>query len=519
MKIYYTGRKTLRIILFSIIAITILAVIINFVLVSSRLSRQGFDYTGWDEELVRLSNRLPRYTIEASFHEEEKLVKAAWQLDYTNNTGADLDELYFILHPNAFSSREDPPFPDDQLDQAYPEGFSKGYIRILKVESDHGISHETEGKRREFLRVDLNTPLKKGDSIIINMEFEVKLPQCLGRFGYGQHTVNITNWYPILAVCDRDTGWSLYPYYEIGDPFYSDVANYKVTICAPKDYEIACTGVADKVENQGDNNIWHVEALGVRDFAWIMSDGFMVSQETADDILVKSYYFSRPSGTKALEYGRDAIKIFNRYFGRYPYPQFSIVQADFYIGGMEYPNVILNDKSLYSTGSRFMLEYVTVHETAHQWWYGLVGNDQVMEAWLDEGLTEYSTVLYFEEKYGEQRGRAVYEGVVEGKYMAYKNTYGVPEEGREVILKPTYRFKGWLTYDALVYGKGAMVFDSLRQQMGDDTFKKVLARYYDEMRFKNATTQDFINICNKVTKKDWTDFFEDWLFDETPSHE
>jgi hypothetical protein len=520
LKIYYTSRKTLRTILVSIVVITILAVIINYVLVNSQLSNRGPDYAGWDEELVRLSDELPCYTLDVSFHEQEKLVRAALQLDYTNNTGTGLGELYFILHPNAFSSRGDVPFPDDQLDQAYPEGFSEGYIDILKVESDYGIAHEIEGERGEFLRVDLYTPLKAGDSIVLNMEFEVKLPNSLGRFGYGEYTYNITNWYPILAVYDREVGWSLYPYYDIGDPFYSDVANYKVTITVPKDYEVACTGVVNGITEYDDVNSWHIEAMVVRDFAWILSDEFMVSEERVDDTLVKSYYYSRHSGTKALEYGRDAIEIFNEYFGDYPYPQFSIVQADFYIGGMEYPNLVLNDKSLYNTGSQFMLEYVTVHETAHQWWYGLVGSDQVMESWLDEGLTEYSTVIYFEEKYGRERGQAIYEGLVEGKYQSYKNRLNaLDQEQDDTILKPTYQFEDWMAYDALVYGKGAMVFHNLRREMGDDTFKEVLTRYYNEMRFKNATTQDLIDICNKVTNRDWKDFFEDWLFDEFPSDE
>ena len=97
-----------------------------------------------------------------------------------------------------------------------------------------------------------------------------------------------------------------------------------------------------------------------------------------------------------LKAGIDSIKTFNNLFGEYPYDTYSVIASDFYIGGMEYPTLVMIDQSLYNEKDKFLLEYVIAHETAHQWWYSVIGNDEISEPWLDEALTEYSTILYFE---------------------------------------------------------------------------------------------------------------------------
>src|SRR5699024_3207279 len=136
---------------------------------------------------------------------------------------------------------------------------------------------------------------------------------------------------------------------------------------------------------------------------------------------------------------------------KYPYSQFSVVEADFYIGGMEYPNLVMIDQSLYSDDSEEYLELVTVHETAHQWWYGVVGNNQIEEAWLDEGLTEYSTLLYYRHRYGQKKMDAIsFKMIGKGKYQGL-SVYTQGKEIDETIAKPIYRFSDWLTYDFLVY--------------------------------------------------------------------
>src|SRR5690554_6532702 len=137
---------------------------------------------------------------------------------------------------------------------------------------------------------------------------------------------------------------------------------------------------------------------------------------------------------------------------------------------MEYPNLIMLDRSLYSGVNLNWLELVTAHETAHQWWCGLVGNDQINNSWMDEALTEYSTVLYYGLIYDSKKEMEVYNSLIgEGKYNLYKALMDTLDKD-ETIHKPVYEFSSLYTYDALVYGKGAMMFHQLRQELGDELF-------------------------------------------------
>ena len=206
---------------------------------------------------------------------------------------------------------------------------------------------------------------------------------------------------------------------------------------------------------------------------------------------------------QALDHAQNALFFFNDYFGQYPYDEYCVVASDFYIGGMEYPNLVIIGVDFYSPGE--FLEYVVVHETAHQWWYGLVGNNQIEEAWLDEALAEYSTLLYYEYFYGRKTGQKVYEEAIFNPYKLYEvsNTPGP-------ILRPLSDFTDWKDYSAAVYYKGAIMLKELEGRMGKGNFRKHCATILKSL-YKNATTADFIKALNHVTGVDWTDYIYNWL--------
>ncbi|MFO7154249.1 MAG: M1 family metallopeptidase [Caldicoprobacter oshimai] len=463
---------------------------------------------GADAELLKASEGLNWYGIAVVFDPEQAKLSCTQTVEYKNNHNVEFDRLYFHLYPNAFRDEDRVPFFAEEKQRAYPNGFSPGWLDIeLVTVNGNSVEFNIGGYSSDILSIVLSTPLKPGQIARIDMIYTVKLPNCIGRFGYGQHTFNVTNWYPIVGVYDY-TGWNTDPYYPIGDPFYSDVANYRVEIKAPSDYTIAATGEAINVKVEGDYKVWEFQALAVRDFAWIASKDFEVLSRSVDGITVYSYFLpeSRDGGEKVLDCAAAAVEIFNRRFGRYPYSQLSVVQSDFFVGGMEYPCLVMIDQSLYGREQQW-LEYVTVHETAHQWWYAVVGNDQIDEAWLDEALTEYSTILYYENRYGEDVGKEVYDNVIVNGKCSYLQKYHV--QGLvHTIDQPVYRFTDWLTYDLVVYGKGASLFNDLRQAVGHQTFYRILQEYYEDNKFKNATAVQLIKACEEVTGKSWEDFFE-----------
>jgi hypothetical protein len=511
MKVYYITQKTIKTLLLIAVVVILGIAAWDAWQTHSAKSPQYNNVTPLLPSAVsERTEGLDHYTIDVNLDAKNHKLHAVQNVMYTNRESTALKEVYFHLYPNAYRSQDTAPFEKQDMASAYPNGFSAGGIDIKSVKiNGKPVSFEITGRDNTVMKLILPSLLQNGRELEIDMEYDIILPNSVGRFGYGDYTFNITNWYPILAVYDKG-GWHTDPYYAIGDPFYSDMADYDVTITAPSSFTIASTGAITGTDKQGDKQHWTVSAKAVRDFAWVASDNFSVLQGKIGDTTVRSYHFSRQSGQKALEYASDALSIFNDAFGLYPYGQFSVVQADFFIGGMEYPNLVMIDQSLYTSMTRDILEYVVVHETAHQWWYGVVGNDEVNEPWLDEALAEYSTIMYFEKKYGQEMKDKVFNNMVKAKYNTL-DQYISQGETDEAILRPVYEFENEYVYDILVYGKGAMMLDALRQKVGNDAFDSILKEYYKQRAFTNATTQDFIEISKKISKMELDDFFDEWL--------
>ncbi|NLI60312.1 MAG: M1 family metallopeptidase [Clostridiales bacterium] len=460
------------------------------------------------------SKDLTWYGIDVDFNPKVGRIDCQQRTYYINTEDTQITDIYFHIYPNSFKHQDKAVFPPEEMDRAYPNGFSPGFIEFDKIELDGSpASYTIQGYSDDILMISLDKTLKPGDRADIWLEYSVKLPNSPGRFGYWANTYNLGNWYPILCVYD-ERGWNLEPYYSLGDPFYSDVSNYKVRINAPEDIIIAATGDSINISKNDKLNIWEFEALAVRDFAWVASNKFKTASMTLGDTRVYSYFFTEEGGEKALDYGASALRIFNQCFGLYPYKTLSIVETDFFIGGMEYPGLVMIDQSLYKGDQDDWLELVTVHELAHQWWYGLVGNDQIYDSWLDEGLTEYSTILYYGRRYGQQKEYQKYQDLIhKGKYQLFK-IYRLDEEINETIHRPLYEFEDWIEYDSLVYGKAAIMFHEIRREMGDEDFFKVLRTYFENNKFQNAKPQDLYRACQEVTGQSWEEFFNQWLYEE-----
>lgn len=454
-------------------------------------------------------NKINQYKIDIEFHPEEKSYSGKQTVTYVNNTGKSLDLLYFHLYPNAFRKEETSPFLFDDFRSAYPSGFEPGYINFKKVSiKGEDIKFLLQGKGDTILKLPLSTPLAPDEKVDIYMEYTVKLPPSQDRFGYGNKSFNFGNWYPIAAVYD-DKGWNLDPYYSIGDPFYSDVSNYFVVISTPKDMVVASSGniISEKIED--DRKIWNIEGKLLRDFAWVASEHFIKREIEVDGTLVKAYFFEDNNNINdfVMEVGEKCISTFNRIFGKYPYGQYSIVATSF-PSGMEYPGIVFIGDKYYNKASQDYLEIVIVHETAHQWWYGVVGNDEIDEAWLDESLATYSETIYIDENYGNKAAAGYYNDSVENYYRSMKSVYGFDD----VVLKPLSKFKDWNDYGPLAYARGAMFLNQIRENFGKETLYSILNKYYNSYRFLNATTEDFVKVSEEVTGASFEEMTSKWLY-------
>lgn len=447
------------------------------------------------------------YNIHVYFDPDQKTLACEQRVVYKNKEDLDLDTLVFQVLPNAYKSLETAPVLFGDIDSIYPNGFGEGYLDFSEVLVDgKPVDYDFYGADDTLMSIGLESPLSPKESVEIEMVYTVKIPPAFDRFGYNDTTFNIANWYPVAAVYDN--GWKEDTYLPIGDPFYTDMASYKLVYNVPKNYEIASTGVRSKLEHdEADRKLITYEADFVRDTAWLASDSWNVHSEDVDGTMVRSYYFGEPnfSSDKAIETARHSLEVFNGIYGPYPYSELAVVATDF-PSGMEYPAIVMIAKDRYKASRLNALESVIAHEIGHQWWYGVVGNDQIDEAWLDESLTVFSTAQFFGQKYGED----AYESYVNSYRNRYENRKS--EDGDGVVSKPLTEFENWSDYSNLVYRKGMLFIDALCDEYGKENVLDFMKNYYEAYKFKTATTDDFIRLGVLYFGDDFKDLADVWIF-------
>lgn len=447
------------------------------------------------------------YEMDLTLNTNAKKIAGVQHITYRNDENVSLSEVYLHLYPNAFKRKETTPvFDEGHFAQAYPNGFSKGSIDITRAEvSGQNAQFLLQGESDDILKIVLSQNLRPGESIEMQLQYEIVIPNSLNRFGYGDLCYTLGNFYPIVCVYD-EKGWRKDPYYAMGDPFYSDMADYHVKITLPTGITVAHSGNLRGKTQAGNQTTWEIEADKVRDFAFSAGNSWQVYQEKVGNQTIYVYADNVVGGKNALTYAANALREFEAYIGEYPYEQFSVVQSDFCIGGMEYPNLVLVDKQFFSEKGLMYLEFVIAHETAHQWFYQLVGNNEIDEAWLDEALTQYTTLYYYEQRYDKKTSDGIWQRFIIDGYEGYaKKVKGVIPR----MDLPAYQYDDVTAYDAVIYDRGALMFRQLREQIGATPFKQALQEYVARMKYKNAKKKDLVHAFRAYENMDA--FFESWI--------
>ncbi len=363
------------------------------------------------------------------------------QVTYTNNGPATLDRLYFHLFPNGVR-----------------DAAGQGGSLLVHAVRVGGQPVPFIGGDAQILAVPLGQPLEPGSSVIVDLDWEVTVPPIADRFGLVGDTLYLGNFYPILAV-RSPLAWHVDRYVPAGDPFLSAVADYSVSITVPDGYMVAATG-----RSQVDGLTHTFRAERVRDFAAAISRDWEVYERTSNGVQIR-YYRSPQSDPSylspeaVLATVADALTSFGRQWGPYPYEGISVVD---HVGiGMEYPQFIM------AVPTRPGL----VHEVAHQWWTGVVGNDGFRQIW-DEGITEFAAMHFLA---GTSGAREHPHGVTDGL---------IPLDGT------LYQFASAEAYGT-VYGRGWRLWESLRRTMGDAVFHDMVRRFYSQHQFGVATWGDW----------------------------
>lgn len=447
---------------------------------------------------LKALGELNRYSINVDIDYAGHSFTGSERVDITNRETAPLDSLYFRLLPNGGKS-----YGGGALD------VSRAAVGGQPVETHLSLSDTV-------LEMPLVEPLKVGESAQVEFDFSGVVPvdfgnDADGQSGYGIYNLTdgvlaLSGWYPILAVYDEQ-GWNLDPVSAIGDSVYSDSALYRVDVTAADDLVLATTGV--QVE-AGEARRY---ASGpVRDFFMIMSPEFEVVSQEADGARINSFYLpgNEQAGEKALEVAAGSLQVYDQRFGPYPYAELDVVEAPMQNAlGVEYPGIVLVSSDLYADPSEFTFAVASAHEVAHQWWYGVVGNDVFDEPWLDEALATYSSNVYFQQAEGEE----TYQG-----YAGYwlQNLQDLRDEGQDDVVTRSLSYfenqENGGSYGAVVYTKGALFFKALRDEIGDRAFFSGLQSYYQDHKYGIARTEDLLEAFETAAGRPLDDLYQEWLY-------
>lgn len=435
------------------------------------------------------------YDIKVDLNTSDMTYHGEQYITYLNKSEDSLNEIYFHLYPNAFKTLEDAPILFDLAYTMDELDYVGGYIDIEKVRMDDMLLDFMVERNSEILKIKLPKPLKSGEKTKIYLQYNVKLPTSKDRFGYHDRGINLGNWYPVSCIYDKN-GWHLDPYYKVGDPFFSEVSNYNVDITVPKNIELAASGVVLSEDIEGKNKTYSIKGDNIRDFAFACSEEFVISTRQVDDTLIKLYSITDNQEVMdiALDFGEDSIRVFNERFGKYPYKEYKIVNTEF-PSGMEYPGIVFISNDYFNESMIDLLELVIVHETANQWWYGIIGTDQINESWIDEGLATYSEVIYMNEIYGKKVADMHYNQNIKSMYTMNSGFLGEDK----TVNKSLKEFVTWNDYSMLAYSKGVGFFHEIGEKYGRDTLYNILSETYNRYKFRNITSDEFIVLCEKIT--------------------
>ena len=433
------------------------------------------------------------YHIDITIADDLLSLAGRQELRYTNAEDEPLDELYFRLFPN----------------------LTGGTVTVAGVQVDGRDVTTSLESADSALRVPLPDVLEPGVSVVVSLDFAVAMPQEMagnsGLFGYFEDVLVLDEFYPVIPVFD-DEGWNVEIPSRNGDITYLDTSFYLVCVTAPANLAVVAAGTEVGREYDGDQQTLTFAAGPARTFYLAVSDQFTEVSEQVGETTIKSYAFSdqKEGAELAAAITANALRSFNQRFGIYPYTEFDVASTPMSALGIEYPGMTGIALKLYDAEaevlglpSQVILESTIAHEVAHQWFYNVVGNDQVDDPWLDEAVVQYATGLYYRDTYDESAER-LYR-------TSWDERWGRVDHADIPIGLPTGAYEG-KEYGAIVYGRGPIFVATLAEEMEEETFDAFLRDYYQSHQWRIGTSEAFQQLAEEHCQCDLGELFDEWVY-------
>jgi aminopeptidase N len=289
-----------------------------------------------------------------------------------------------------------------------------------------------------------------------------------------------------------------------------------VSVTAPPTLILAASGSEVDLAVNPDGTLTHrYVAPLVRDFALVASESYVTLTGEQDGVQITLYYDpGLPDGAASARVGlamaQNAVRIFNVAYGPYPFAELDMVQTPNSAGGLEYPGLFVIGSDAWDRNNDFF-EFLIAHEAAHQWWYGLVGNDQALNPWMDEGLAQYSVALYIRDLEGE----SAYDAAIESFRLQHAAFIDSHPDQVDVIGEPVSAYPG-SAYFFCVYQKGPLFFAALDETYGFDAVKRMLQNYYVTYRYGIAAPGDMLSSFEVTLGENLDGLFAEWVDSDFP---
>ena len=500
-----------------------------------------------DAQSSRWQQRV-KYTMNIDVDANKNRFAGKQKLEYTNNSPDALKKVFYHLYYNAFQPNSSMDVRSNQLGRniinGKPDWDSRVTDRISKLKEDEIgyqkiISLKMNGVSQPFkydetiLEVTLTQPIAAKAKVVFEMEFEAQIPIQIRRTGRDNPTTGVrysmSQWYP--KICEYDyEGWHPTPY--VAREFYGVWGDFDVTIAIDKSYKLGGTGVLvnDKEIGWGYDEpgsalkptekakrSWHFVGNNVHDFVWAADPDYihLVRKMPNGGPIFHVIYNYKNNDLKndtAWNTVADAavftLPFIESKFGKYPYPQYSFIQGG--DGGMEYPMATLLIGP--SLGTVF-------HELMHTWYQMILGTNESINAWMDEGFADFSSAhvsAFYRDNFTKIKYKnnpayiktldsvaSILPLVVSGSYRSYY--YLAKSDYQEPLTTHADHFETNLGYSISSYSKGAVFMEQLGYVVGAEMRDKILMEYYNQWRFKHPNSNDFIKLAEDMSgiKLDW----------------
>ncbi len=447
---------------------------------------------------------MARYLMDVTLDPESQSLGGTIEVAFTNHTGSPVDAVPFRLFPNA-------------------EYYGEGSTTVSNVSIDDRAVVPVLDVVDTVLFVPLGHELEAGESVVITFDFETIVPTdspgSFGIFSYDlqRQTWVLSDWYPVLAGWDVDTGWGLEPPTIWGDPTFTDTSVYDVRLTVPAGMDVAAAGRETLLSSDGVTDVYEVVTGPVREFSLVIDDDFKSQSVVVDGVNLTLFLDATTpafGADRLLGLAANVLRDYSARYGPYPFDELDIVQTELAGAlGVSWSGVLFMDAVSLQFGLPSVndpagtLAFTLAHEIGHQWWGGKIGVNSNDHAFMNESLANYLTVVAWESIFGPDVAHQTLLTYVAAPYLRFLE--GNPDG---VVDRPVDDAGSMSEFGRLIYGKGGLGLHAIRLEIGDEAFFSALDAYAESQSFRIAAPDDLLEAFETAAGRDlgslWTYWFE-----------